>query len=533
MKGEISGQLVNVFTRETYPARIKWEDGIFTSIEELGRAPEHFIIPGLIDAHIHMESSLLCPSRFAELVVPRGTAATISDPHEMANVMGLAGINYMLRDAAKTPLRAFFTAPSCVPATQFETSGASIGPKQIDLLLRNPRVVALGELMNYPAVAKKDRRIMAKIAVAKKHRKKIDGHAPLVSGKDLNSYISAGISSDHECTRLSEANEKARLGMVIYVRESSTAKNMRDLAHCKGTKCLVSDDVEPDDLLKHGHMDKLLRFAVENGIDPVDAVCMASINPSRHYSLKMDGIAPGFPANFSICDNLRFFNIRSVYISGKHVGEGGKPLFRARPAKPVNIFRCTRKKPSVFIIPITPKCWRVNAIGVKDGQIITEKLLLTPQQAKKENILSLVERYGHGRIGKAHVSGFNLRDGALGLSVAHDTHNIIAVGSSPEHICQVVNKIIDMRGGIAVLAKGKMGTMPLPVGGIMSDQPAEKVSNRLDELEEMAHSIGCRFRHPLGTLSFLSLLVIPEIKLSDRGLFDAVNFQFMPNCVEL
>lgn len=533
MKGEISGQFVNVFTREIYPAKIEWENGIFTNIEEMGRAPEHFILPGLIDAHVHIESSFLCPSRFAELVVPRGTAATISDLHEMANVMGITGINYMLRDAAKVPLKCFFTAPSCVPPTQYETSGASIGPKQIDILLRNKNVVALGELMNYLAVVKKDRRLMAKIAVAKKHQKRIDGHAPLVSGKDLNAYVSAGISSDHECTRLSEANEKARLGMVIYVRESSTAKNMRELAQCKGTKCLVSDDVEPDDLLKHGHMDKLLRFAVENGLDPVDAVCMASLNPSRHYSLEMDGIAPGFPANFSICDNLRFFNIRSVYIDGKHIGENGKPLFRVKPVKPVNVFRCRKKKPSDFEICLTEKCWRVNAIGVKDGCIHTEKLLLTPQQAKKENILAVVERYGHERIGKAHVSGFNLKDGALAISVAHDTHNIIAVGSSPEYLSQAVNKVIDMKGGIAVLAKGKIGTLPLPIGGIMNDQPAKKVSRRLDELEEMAHSLGCRFRHPFGTLSFLSLLVIPEIKLSDRGLFDSVNFQFMPNCVEL
>ena len=533
MKGEISGQLVNVFTRETYPAKIEWEDGIFTNVEELGRAPEYFIIPGLIDAHIHIESSFLCPSRFAELVVPRGTVATVTDPHEMANVCGIAGINYMLRDSKNIPLKCFFTAPSCVPATQYETSGASIGPKQIEQLFRNERIVALGELMNYPAVAKREGRMMKKLAVAKKFGKRIDGHAPLLIGKELRRYILEGVSSDHECTRLSEANEKARLGMVIYVRESSTAKNMRELIHCIGRKCLVSDDVEPDDLLKHGHMDRLLRLAVENGVDPVDAVCMCSLYPSRHYGLGMDGIAPGLPANFSICDNLRFFNIRSVHIDGKWVADNGKPIFRVRPARPVNNFHCTKKSPEDFKIHLPKNCWRVNAIGVEESQIMTRKLLLTPAQAKKANVITVVERYGHGRIGKAHAVGFDLKEGAFGLSVAHDSHNIIAVGSDANSLCEVVNRIIGMRGGAAVLAKGKTSTLPLPVGGIMSDEPGEKVAKRIDELEESIRSIGCRFRHPLGTLSFLSLLVVPEIKLSDKGLFDSVNFELMHNCIEL
>ena len=533
MKGEISGQLVNVFTRETYPARIEWEDGIFTSIEELGRAPEHFIIPGLVDAHIHMESSFLCPSRFAELVVPRGTAATITDPHEMANVCGLAGVNYMLRDSEHIPLKCYFTAPSCVPTTQYETSGASIGPKQIDVLMRNDRIVALGEVMNYPAVIKRDKRMMAKIAVAKKYHKPIDGHAPLLTGKELRQYISAGISSDHECTKLSEANEKARLGVIIHIRESSAAKDMRELSRCKGIKCLVSDDMEPDDLLKHGHMDRLLRLAVENGIDPVDAVRMASLYPSRHYGLGMEGIAPRFPANFSVCDNLRFFNVKSVYIDGKHVAENGKPLFKSKPAKPVNNFRCEKKKPEDFEIMLNPKCWRVNALGAKDAEILTQKILLTPAQANKANIITVVERYGHGRIATAHAVGFNIRDGAFGLSVSHDSHNIIVVGSDANSICKVVNKIVDMRGGIAVLSKGRLNTLPLPVGGIMSDAPAVGVANKIDELEEDIKRLGCKFRHPMGTLSFMALLVVPEIKISDKGLFDAQNFEFMDSCVEL
>lgn len=533
MKGEISGQLVNVFTRETYPARIEWEDGIFTNIEELGRAPEHFIIPGLIDAHIHMESSFLCPSRFAELVVPRGTCATITDPHEMANVLGIAGIKYMLRDSKSIPLKCFFTAPSCVPSTQYETSGASIGPKQIDELMRDERIVALGEVMNYPAVIRREKRMMAKIAVAKKYRKPIDGHAPLLTGKDLRKYISAGISSDHECTSLSEANEKARLGVIIHVRESSAAKDMRELSRCRGIRCLVSDDMEPDDLLKHGHMDRLLRLAVENGIDPVDAVRMASLYPSRHYGLGMEGIAPRFPANFSICDNLRFFNIKMVFIDGKVVAENGKPLFRPKPAKPVNNFHCTKKRPEDFEIRLDPKCWRVNALGAKDAEILTQKVLLTPSQARKANIITVVERYGHGRVGKAHCVGFNIREGAFGLSVSHDSHNIIAVGSDTNSLCKVVNKIIDMKGGIAVLSKGKINTLPLPVGGIMSDAPAVAVARKIDELEEDIKKLGCNFRHPMGTLSFMALLVVPEIKISDKGLFDAQNFEFMDSCVEL
>lgn len=533
MKGEISGQLVNVFTRETYPAKIEWEDGIFTSVEELGRAPEHFIIPGLIDAHIHMESSFLCPSRFAELVVPRGTAATITDPHEMANVLGIAGIHYMLRDSARIPLRCFFTAPSCVPSTQYETAGASIGPQQIDELFRNKRVVALGEVMNYPAVIKREKRMMAKIAIAKKYHKPIDGHAPLLTGKELRRYISAGISSDHECTRLSEANEKARLGVIIHIRESSASKDMRELSRCKGIKCLVSDDLEPDTLLKHGHMDRLLRLAVENGIDPVEAIRMCSLHPSRHYGLGMDGIAPRFPANFSICDNLRYFNIHMVCIDGKVVAENGKPLFRVKPAKPMNNFRCSKKKPEDFMIRLPEKCWRVNALGAKDAEIHTHKILLTPAQAAKANIITVVERYGHGRIGKAHATGFNIRDGAFSLSVSHDSHNIIAVGSDADSICKVVNRIIDMKGGIAVLSRGKTNTLALPVGGLMSDAPAAGVAHKIDELEEDIKKLGCTFRHPMGTLSFMALLVIPEIKISDKGLFDSKNFEFMHSCVEI
>ncbi|MFA5411741.1 MAG: adenine deaminase [Candidatus Micrarchaeia archaeon] len=533
MKGEISGQLVNVFTRETYPARIEWEDGIFTNVEELGHAPEHFIIPGLIDAHIHMESSFLCPSRFAELVVPRGTCATITDPHEMANVCGIAGIKYMLHDSARIPLKCFFTAPSCVPSTQYETSGASIGPRQIDELFKDRRIVALGEVMNYPAVIRREKRMMAKIAVARKYGKPIDGHAPLLTGSDLRKYISAGISTDHECTRLSEAEEKARLGMVIHVREGSAAKDIRKLATCKGIKCLVSDDLEPDHLLKHGHMDCLLRLAVENGIDPVDAISMASLNPSRHYGLGMDGIAPRFPANFAVCDNLRFFNMGMVFIDGKVVADNGKPLFRVRPAKPVNNFHCTEKKPEDFVIPLHKKCWRVNALGAKDAEIHTQKVLLTPAQAAKANIITVVERYGHGRIGKAHATGFNIRDGAFGLSVSHDSHNIIAVGSGADSICQVVNRIIGMKGGIAVFSRGKMHTLALPVGGLMSDAPGEGVAHKIDELEEEIKKMGCAFRHPMGTLSFMALLVVPEIKISDKGLFDAQNFEFMHSCVEL
>ncbi|MDD5096749.1 MAG: adenine deaminase [Candidatus ainarchaeum sp.] len=533
MKGEMSGQLVNVFTRETYPAKIEWEGGVFTSIEELGRAPEHFIIPGLIDAHMHIESSFLCPSRFAGLVVPRGTCATITDPHEMANVCGIPGVKYMLRDSAHIPLKCFFTAPSCVPSTQYETSGASIGPKQIDELMRDGRIVALGEVMNYPAVIKRDKRMMAKIAVAKKYRKPIDGHAPLLTRAELCKYVSAGISTDHECTKLSEANEKARLGMIIHVRESSAAKDMKELSRCKGIKCLVSDDMEPDDLLKHGHMDRLLRLAVENGIDPVEAIRMCSLHPSRHYGLGMDGIAPRFPANFAVCDNLRYFNMRMVFIDGNVVADNGKPLFRVRPAKPVNNFHCTEKAPEDFMIRLHGKCWRVNAIGAKDAEIHTRKVLLTPAQAQKANIIAVVERYGHGRIGKAHAVGFNIRDGAFGLSVSHDSHNIIAVGSDAASICKVVNRIIGMKGGIAVLSKGRMHTLPLPVGGLMSDQPAEGVARKIDELEEEIKRLGCTFRHPMGTLSFMALPVIPEIKISDKGLFDSQNFEFMHNCVEL
>ncbi|MEG3225509.1 MAG: adenine deaminase [Methanobacteriales archaeon Met13] len=530
----IRGNLLNIFTEEIYPAEIELNNGLISCVREIEGKYSGYILPGFIDSHIHIESSLLCPSRFAEAVVPHGTTAVVADPHEIANVMGVKGIDYMTSDASSVPLRFYFTAPSCVPATPFETSGAVIGPGKIDVLLDREEVVALGEVMNFPGVLNEDPLVIKKIESALKHKKPIDGHAPLLTGSELCKYISAGISTDHECTTLEEARKKKRLGMKIMIREGSSAQNLEDLWPVGGD-FLVSDDRHPEDLLQ-GHLDHILRKSVDLGMDPLEAVRMVTINPAQHYRLTGGAVAPGKAADLVLIDNLKDFKVEKVFIGGKLVASHGKPLFVPKPRKLKNKFQLDIKKPEDFDVTSKKEEVLVRVIQLVEGQLLTLESEATLkslggviQPDINEDILkiSVVERYGHNKISNAFVNGFKLKKGALASSVTHDSHNIIVVGTNNGSMAEAVNKLHKMGGGLVAVSNDSQKVLELPLAGLMSFDSVENVSNKLKELHKFVTELGCPLESPFMTMSFLGLLVIPKIKISDQGLFDVDDFQFV------
>ncbi|MBP1946389.1 adenine deaminase [Methanobacterium petrolearium] len=530
----IKGNLVNVFTEEIYPAEIEVKNGIITCLREIKGEYSGYILPGFIDSHIHIESSMLTPSRFAEAVVPHGTTAVVADPHEIANVMGVEGIKYMMKDAATTPLQVFFTASSCVPATPFETSGAILGPDEIDTLMDDDQVVALGEMMNFPGVIGNDPVVLEKIKIAQKHRKPVDGHAPLLSGKDLCDYIGAGISTDHECTQLEEAHEKKGLGMKIMIREGSSAHNLEELISVGG-EFLVSDDRDPEDLL-NGHIDQILKKAVHLGMDPVDALRMVTLNPAEHYNLSCGGLKPGSPADMVLVDDLENFKVDKVWIKGKLVSQNGAPLFQVDPLLLKSTFRVKPKKASDFEVNSPHEEEKVRVIDVIEGQLLTsetEAVLRVVdghlQADTEKDILKIavVERYGHDNVSNAFIRGFLLKNGAIASSVAHDSHNIIVVGTNCQDMAEAVNILSKNNGGIVVVSDGDCYSLKLPIAGLMSTESAEDVSSQLSQLHKIVKDIGCELASPFMTMSFMALLVIPKLKISDQGLFDVENFQFV------
>ncbi|MCD4740466.1 adenine deaminase [archaeon] len=523
--------LVNVYTEEVYSTDIAIHKGTIAGIGRYNgkkqvNAKNLYATPGLIDAHIHIESSLLTPSQFARAVIPHGTTAVISDPHEIANVLGVKGIDYMIKDAAKTPLKYYFGVSSCVPSTNMETSGAKIGLTQTKKLLCYPNCVGLAEMMNYPGVLSKNSEILAKIEMAKL----VDGHAPLLSGKALNAYISQNITSDHECTNQKEALEKMKLGMKIMIRQGSTAKNMEallPLAKKHPENCmLVTDDKHADDLLK-GHLDILLKQAVKDGIDPIKALKMVTLNPANYFSLNNGVIAPGKPADIVLFDSLRKFNVKKVFINGKQVANNNKPLFKtSKSTKTGNTINC--KQINQKDLELKPK-GKVKAIGLIKNQIIT-KTVITPVKGDVLPI-AVIERYGKGNIGKGYVKGFTLKRGALASTVAHDSHNIIVIGKDYQSMITAVNTLRKTSGGWIVTDKKKvLALLDLPIAGIMSDKTTEQVAKELPKLNKAAKQIGCRLNNPFMTLSFLALPVIPEIKLTDKGLVDVKKFKIIKPC---
>ena len=530
----IRGNLVDVFTGEIYPAEVIVKNNVIECVKPIDGKFDQYILPGLIDAHIHIESSMLSPSRFAETVVPHGTTSVVSDPHEIANVLGIPGINYMIKDAASVPLNVFFTAPSCVPATPFETSGALISAKEIDELLRDDEIVALGEMMNFPGVLAADMEVIAKIEASKKHKKPVDGHAPLLSGNELCKYIGAGISTDHECTVPEEVIEKRKLGMKIMLRQGSSARNLKDLVGAGGD-FIVSDDKHPEDLLK-GHVNLMLKEAVEYGIDPIEAIKMVTLNPAIHYGLNKGSISPGKDADIVVVDNLENFNVKEVIIAEKSVARDGKALFSIKPLELQSTFKINPKKPEDFEIHSNNKEEIVRVIEVIEGQLLTEeseKILKVLESNIKPDIekdilkISVLERYGQNKISNAFVHGFGLKYGAIASSVAHDSHNIIAVGTNSHDMADAVNKLIENDGGLVIASNRDYYSLNLPIGGLMSTESAEKVALKLEMLHNVLVDLGCKLSSPFMTMSFLALLVIPKLKISDMGLFDVEKFKFV------
>lgn len=535
----ITGNMVDVINNAIYPAEITVKNDLIVNIRKIHEDLDTYILPGLIDAHVHIESSQLCPSRFASVVIPHGTVATVSDPHEIANVMGMEGFYWMLQDSCLAPLKIFYTAPSCVPATSFETSGATLGPKDVLAMLSNCQVAALGEMMNYPGVINGDPIVMEKIKIAQRINKPIDGHAPGVTGKDLDIYINAGISIDHECRKLLEAQEKIKKGMIILIRQGSAAQDMQALiplvlnGYDKG--CFVTDDIHGKKL-QEGHVNLLLRKAVAFGVDPILAVKMVTLNPVKHYKIPVGLLRVGDFADMVIVDNLKDFNVLKTFINGKLLASMGNPLFdvgNPLPVKPV--FDIKTKSAQDFSVK-SNKDALVNVINVIPNQLETNRsiallksiggqLIADPQN----DILKMVvcSRYGNNNIGIGFIKGFEIKKGAFAASVAHDSHNIIAIGIENEDITKVVNTIINIKGGFAVTDGTTITSIPLPVAGLMSNDKPDFVINRVAEIEEQIKRLGCKLQDPLMTLSFMALLVIPKLKLSDEGLFDGQAFSLI------
>ncbi|RLA92534.1 MAG: adenine deaminase [Deltaproteobacteria bacterium] len=533
----VSGNIVDVLNSRIYPGQLKISRGRIVDIASDNRKYKTYLIPGLVDAHIHIESSMLPPSEFARIAVTKGTVATVSDPHEIANILGEAGVSYMIADAKTVPIKFYFGAPSCVPATPFETAGASLGPEEVEELLRRDEIKYLAEVMNFPGVINDDPKIIKKIENAKRYSKPIDGHAPGLRGKDLKKYVSLGISTDHECFTREEALEKIRTGMKIQIREGSAARNFEELIPI-GEKdyesCMFcSDDKHPDDLIE-GHINELVKRALNYGLDIMKVLRIASVNPIFHYGLDVGLLRVGDYADFLEIDNFSDFTILKTYINGEVVAEKGRSLMSKRPSKLVNNFKTNKKSISDFALPY--KNGKINVIEAIDGQLITNRLVEPPKKVSgyvesdiERDILKIVvvNRYQDARVAIGFIKNFGLKKGAIASSVAHDSHNIISVGVDDETICRAVNLIIENKGGICAVAGDKKIVLPLPIAGIMSNEDYDQVARKYIELDKMAKSLGSPLSAPFMTLSFMALPVIPKLKLSDRGLFDGEQFKFI------
>lgn len=532
----VSGNVVDIRGRRVTQANVWVEDGRIVSIEPTDAAESGFILPGFIDAHVHIESSMLVPSEFARLAVVHGTVATVSDPHEIANVLGIPGIDFMIRNGSQVPFHFYFGAPSCVPATAFETAGAELGPEAVGELLHRPEIRYLAEMMNWPGVIAGEPVVTAKLAIAHKLGKPVDGHAPGLKGETAEKYIQAGIHTDHECVSLDEAKHKLANGMKVIIREGSAARNFEALIPLlpehEDDIMFCSDDKHPDSLVE-GHINELVRRAVARGIDPFIALQVACINPIDHYGLEVGQLRVGDPADFIVVDDLKSFQVRQTYVRGKRVAEAGKSLIGAVAIETPNQFKARSAKPSDFAVRVQPGDLRV--IVAHDGQLITSEEICSPKVTAGNVVadpssdilkITVINRYDGAGPSRGFIKGFGLREGAIASSVAHDSHNIIAVGCDDESIACAVNAIIDKKGGIALAIGEAVSILPLPVAGIMSDQDGLLVARKYQELDKEAKRMGSSLGAPFMTLSFMALLVIPSLKLSDKGLFDGSRFEF-------
>jgi adenine deaminase len=536
----ISGNIVDVVKKTIFPGTLTIRNGKITSITPTGTSiSERYILPGFIDAHIHIESSMLVPSEFARLAVPHGTVATVSDPHEIGNVLGVEGVRYMIQNGAQVPFHFYFGAPSCVPATSFETAGATITTEDIRTLFKQDRLTYLSEMMNYPAVLARDPLVMSKIQAAKELGLPIDGHAPGLRGDDAKQYISAGISTDHECCTLAEALDKIKYGMKILIREGSAAKNyeaLHPLIRSHPDKVMLcSDDKHPHELVE-GHINELVKRSIlDHGYDIMDVLRSVSYNPVEHYHLDVGLLQLGQPADFIVVDNLRDFTVLQTYIQGQLVAEKGKSLISSIPCKTVNKFNASCKKIEDFTVAAQGE--HIQVIQAFDGELITEKRLVKAKRKDRDLLvdlesdvlkLAVINRYQNAPVSFAFVRGFGLKHGALASCIAHDSHNIIAIGVNDQDICSAVNAIIEHQGGISIASNGKVDILPLPIAGIMSHKDGYAIAEKYSELDQKAKQLGTTLQAPFMTLSFMALLVIPSLKLSDKGLFDGVSMNFTP-----
>jgi adenine deaminase len=542
---QISGNIVDVVQGRIYPGTLEISDGRIARVVRETKAYPTYIIPGFVDSHIHIESSMLTPSEFARLAVIHGTVGAICDPHEIANVMGIDGIRYMIDDGCSVPFKFSWGVPSCVPATDQETAGARIGVSEVERLFAMDKFVCLSEMMNVPGVLQGDPDVRAKIDLARFYKKVVDGHAPGLRGEELARYFEAGISTDHESLSKKEALEKIQLGMKIQIREGSVAKDFDELipiAREHASRCMFcSDDKHPDNLMS-GHINQMVKRAIDYGIDQIEALRIASFNPITHYRLDVGLIQEGDPADFLIIDNFTNLTILKTCINGRLVAQHGETLVKESKKRIVNNFNVREK--DVHEFALKDKNGKIHIIAAVDGQLVTNGVLAKPKVVDHclvsdplRDILKIVvvNRYMNSPPSVGFVKNFGLKRGAIGSSVGHDSHNIISVGVEDMDICRAVNGIIRNRGGISAVCGDTEKILPLPVGGIMSNLNYEEVSRRYTELDRFAKELGSHLKAPFMTLSFMTLLVIPEIKLSDKGLFDVLRFEFMDlfNCPEI
>jgi adenine deaminase len=533
---KIKGNLVDILHRKIYPAEVEVVNGKILQIREIQEENLPFLMPGFIDAHVHVESSMLVPSEFARLAVVHGTVATVSDPHEIANVCGMEGVEYMIENGSQVPFKFYFGAPSCVPATPFETAGGEINPGHIEKLMARPEIHYLAEMMNWPGAVTGDPIVMEKIRISQQYGKPIDGHAPGLKGELAEKYVNAGPSTDHECFTAEEARGKLELGMKIAIREGSAAKNFEALIDLidefPDRIMFCSDDKHPDNLAI-SHINELAGRSIAKGKDLFDVLKAVCLTPISHYSLNVGQLRVGDPADFILVKDLTSFEVVSTFIDGKKVAENGKTLIERVENKIINNFTTSLKKATDF--QLYAKNTKVRIIEALDGQLITPeihgeiKILNGFAESNPESDIlkiTVVNRYQDTPPAVAFIKNFGLKSGAIASSVGHDSHNIIAVGVEDDSICRAVNLIIGAKGGVSAVMEEREELLPLPVGGIMSPDDGYRVAEAYTKIDRMAKEMGSTLNSPFMTLSFMALLVIPDLKLSDKGLFNGQKFEF-------
>ena len=542
----ITGNLVDIINKKIYPAQVEIENDFIKSIIPIQHSTfniQHYILPGFIDAHVHIESSMLVPSEFARLAVVHGTVATISDPHEIANVCGLAGVDFMINNGSEVNFKFNFGAPSCVPATVFETAGAALNSDDVKKLLQRDEIKYLSEMMNFPGVLFKDDEVMKKITYAHELNKPVDGHAPGLRGDIAKQYIEAGISTDHECFTAEEALDKLKYGMKILIREGSAAKNFEALIDLLNDydklMMFCSDDKHPDSLVI-GHINQLCARAVAKGINIFKVLQAACINPILHYKLDVGMLRVGDKADFIVAEDLVHFNIFQTYINGELVAENGKSFIPSKKVQPINQFNCQSISVDDLKFTLDEFIYEtVPIIVALDGQLITNRIDINKNLLQKNGFLEsniqedvikmvVINRYNNAPIAKAFIKNFGLQKGALASTVAHDSHNIVAVGVDDESLCNAINKVIDCKGGVAASNQQQTLIVPLPIAGLMSAEDGYKVAANYTTIDNFTkNELGSTLLSPFMTLSFMALLVIPHLKLSDKGLFDGDAFKFV------